>query len=134
MEKPGGQDGAELSILGQIAIPVRDVERATSFYRDTLGVPFLFDVPGQMAFFDCGGVRLMVAGPEGGSAPESSNGTVLYFRVDDIEAVHQRLEGRGVEFLRPPHQIARMQDHDLWMAFFADGEGSTLALMSEVLR
>lgn len=126
------EDRSTLSAIGQIAIPVEDVERATAFYRDSLGLPFLFDVPGQMSFFDCGGVRLMLSLPEGEGAEGA--GSILYFRVEDIEAAHETLSARGVEFIRPPHRIAEMGTHDLWMAFFRDGEKSTLALMSEVAK
>ncbi len=107
----------------------RDVARATAFYRDTLGLPFLFS-GGPMSFFDCGGVRLML-GPASG--PEYDHpGSILYFRVGDIHAMHDALTARGVSFRAAPHLVARMPDHELWMAFFDDTEGNTLALMSEV--
>ena len=117
-----------LSAIGQIAQVVQDVPRATAFYRDRLGLTFLFEFPG-LAFFDCGGIRLMISRAE---KPEFDHpGSVLYFRVADIDAAHRDLAGRGVEFIEPPHLIARLPDHDLWMAFFRDGEGNTLALMHE---
>ena len=106
-----------------------DITRATTFYRDTLGLRFLF-AAGTMAFFDCKGVRLMLGLP---SSPEYDHpGSVLYFTVDDINAAHATLVGRGVTFKGVPHLVARMPDHELWMAFFDDTEGNTLALMSEV--
>lgn len=108
-----------------------DVQRALEFYRDVLGVPFLFQVP-RMAFFDLAGVRLMLSEPEG--AEHDHPGSVLYFLVPDIGAAHGELEGRGVSFEGPPHLIAKMPDHDLWMAFFRDSEGNLLALMSEVRK
>lgn len=118
-----------LSSIGQIAMNARDIDRATAFYRDTLGLPFLFGA-GTMAFFDCGGTRLMLSLPSG---PEYDHaGSILYFRVDDIQAAADSLERRGVSFKSKPHLVARLPDHELWMAFFADSEDNTLALMAEV--
>jgi methylmalonyl-CoA/ethylmalonyl-CoA epimerase len=118
-----------LSTIGQIAMNVHDIDRATAFYRDTLGVPFLF-AAGAMAFFDCNGTRLMLGLPGG---PEYDHpGSILYFKVDDIHAAHAALEARGVSFKGKPHLVARMPDHELWMAFFTDSEENTLALMAEL--
>lgn len=118
-----------LSRIGQIHIPVKDAARATAFYRDTLGMAFLFEVPG-MAFFDCGGVRLMLGVPEDpGIAP---TGTILYYKVDDIQGAFAALESRDVTVLGKPHLVAKLPSHDLWMAFLKDPEGNTFALMSEV--
>lgn len=118
-----------LSRIGQISVNVHDLDRAVAFYRDRLGMKMLFQVPG-MAFFDCGGVRLMLGLPE---RPEFDHpGSILYYKVDDIQASHAALAGQGVEFVGIPHLIAKMPDHDLWMAFFRDLEGNTLALMSEI--
>ena len=118
-----------LSAIGQIAMNARDIARATAFYRDTLGMRFLFSA-GTMSFFDCDGVRLMLGIA---SAPEYDHpSSILYFKVDDIQAAHGELTGRGVQFKGAPHLVARMPDHELWMAFFDDTEGNTLALMSEV--
>ena len=117
--------------IGQISIIVQDVDRATAFYRDVLGLPLLFTVPG-MAFFDCGGVRLMLGRP---SAPELNHpSSILYFRVPDIQAGHQRLVENGVEIVAPPRLIAPMPTHDLWMTGFKDSEGNIHQLMSEVPR
>ena len=117
--------------IWQIAVNVHDVERAVAFYRDALGLPFLFQVPG-LAFFDCGGVRLMLSRPE---TPEFDHASsVLYFRVADIEAAHGELAGRGVAFRDAPHKIADMPDHELWMTFFDDTEGNLHALMAEKRR
>ena len=124
-------DQVALDRIGQIAINVRDVARAVQFYRDTLGMRFLFEVP-KLAFFDCGGVRLMLSLPE--SKEFDHPGSVLYYKVADINASHAALKARGVEFIDEPHLIARMPDHDLWMVFLHDTEGNTLALMSEVPR
>jgi methylmalonyl-CoA/ethylmalonyl-CoA epimerase len=118
-----------LSRIGQIAIVVKDVERSTAFYRDTLGMRFLFAFPG-LAFFDCDGVRLMLSKPEGNEFDHPSS--VLYFRVADINAAHQTLRSRSVAFIDEPHIIARMADHDLWMAFFRDLDDNVFALMAEV--
>src|SRR5579871_3601058 len=109
---------------------VADLERAVAFYRDTLQLPFLFQFPG-LAFFDCGGVRLMLSRPEGADGKINGN-SVLYFKVSDIQAHAQELESRGVKLERDPHMIARLPDHELWMAFFRDPEGNLLALMAEV--
>jgi methylmalonyl-CoA/ethylmalonyl-CoA epimerase len=119
----------ELSQIGQIAINVRDVQRAVAFYRDTLGMRFLFQAPGGLAFFDCGGVRLMLSVPE---RPEFAHpSSILYYKVDDITAAYQALQGRNVAFIDEPHLIARMPDHELWMVFFRDSEENVLGLMEE---
>ena len=118
-----------LSQIGQIAVPVQDLDRAVDFYRDRLGMQFLFQVP-NMAFFDCAGVRLMLGLPEGQEASQPAS--LIYYRVEDIDAAHDELAGRGVVFESAPHLVARMAGHDLWMVFFPDSEGNTLALMSEV--
>jgi len=117
--------------IGQISIIVKDVERATAFYRDVLGLPLLFTVPG-MAFFDCGGVRLMLGTP---SSPEYDHpSSILYFRVPDIQAGYQRLMQHSVEIVAPPRLIAPMPAYDLWMTAFRDSEGNIHQLMSEVPR
>ena len=119
-----------LERIGQIAITVRDLERAIRFYRDTLGMRFLFPAPPQMAFFDCGGVRLLIGVPE---RPEHNHpASIIYYRVTDIRAAHDTLRERGVTFVTPPHLVAKLPDHDLWLADFRDSEENTLALMSEV--
>jgi len=114
----------------QIAVNVHDVPRAVAFYRDILGLPLLFEVPPKMAFFMCGGVRLMLSLPD--SAQFDHPGSILYYKVDDIRASHQALVAKGVEFSGEPHLIARMPDHELWLADFKDSEGNIAALMSEV--
>jgi methylmalonyl-CoA/ethylmalonyl-CoA epimerase len=122
-------DSISLGKIGQIAVPVTDLHRALEFYRDKLGMRFLFEVP-RMAFFDCEGVRLLLTLPEAeGDVKQSS---ILYFLVADIHAAHRELVSRAVHFTAKPHLVAKMPDHDLWMAFFEDSEGNTLALMSEV--
>ena len=124
-------DQVALDRIGQIAIRAGDIARAVRFYRDTLGMRFLFEVS-NLAFFDCGGVRLMLSPAE---SPEFDHpGSVLYYKVADINATYSALKGRGVDFVDQPHLIARMPDHDLWMVFLRDSEGNTLGLMSEVPR
>lgn len=108
---------------------VADPEHSVPFYRDVLQIPFLFQFPG-LAFFNCGGVRLMLTRPEGASAPKDNS--VLYFKVADIQAEARDLVSRGVKLEGDPHLIARLPDHELWMAFFRDPDGNLLALMSEV--
>jgi methylmalonyl-CoA/ethylmalonyl-CoA epimerase len=125
--KPASNIG--ITRLGQIAINAHDIERATAFYRDTLGLRLLFTA-GKLAFFDCGGVRLMLDVAE---RPEFNHpSSILYFAVPDIDAAHRQLRDTGVKFEDEPHLIAKMPDHDLWMAFFRDSEQNVLALMSEV--
>ena len=122
MQAPG------LSRIHQISMRVHDVDRAVRFYRDALGVPFLFAAPPRLAFFDCGGVRLMLSTPEPGF---DHPGSVLYFAVDDIKEAHNALKGRGVVFGGEPHKIATLADREVWLANFTDTEGNSLALMSE---
>ena len=117
-----------LSTIGQVAVTVTDVDRAVAFYRDKLGMKLLFQVP-NMGFFDCDGVRLMVGGRERSGETYSS---VIYFKVADIQEAHRELAARGVEFEREPHMVARLADHDLWMAFLRDPDRNLLALMCEV--
>lgn len=118
-----------LSQIGQIAINVHDTARAVAFYRDQLGIPFLFSA-GQLAFFNAGGVRLMLTPPE---KPEFDHpASTLYFKVPDIKQAHATLSQRGVKFEDTPHMIARMPDHELWMTFFRDSENNLLGLMCEV--
>jgi len=123
------QSAAGLGRIGQIHVTVRNLARATKFYRDSLGVPFLFQVP-HMAFFDCGGTRLMLGEPETPEGPVHAS--ILYFSVPDIQDAYAALSGRGVEFAGEPHLVAKMETYDLWMAFFKDSEGNTMAVMSEV--
>ena len=116
--------------LGQIAINAKDVDRAAKFYEEKLGLKLLFKAPPGLAFFDCGGVRLMLGRAE---KPELDHpGSVLYFAVPDIQAAYGKLKASGVGFEDEPHLIAKMPAHDLWMTFFRDSEGNLLALMSEV--
>ncbi len=123
-------NGAGIGPIGQIGVAVQDLDAAVRFYRVALGLRLLFEAPPSMAFFDCGGIRLMLAVPQ---EPESDRrGSILYFRVPDIQAAHSTLVGRGVQFVGEPHPVHRTADHELWMAFFRDVEDNHLALMSEV--
>jgi predicted enzyme related to lactoylglutathione lyase len=125
------QENTALARIGQIAINAQDVDRATAFYRDVLGLPHLFRA-GQLSFFDCGGVRLMLDKAE---KPEFDHpSSIIYFQVGDIQGAHGRLKGAGAKFEDEPHVITRMPQYDLWMTFFRDSEGNLLALMSEVPR
>ncbi len=124
-------DNLGLSRIGQIAVPVADLDRAIAFYRDTLGMTFLFRAPPGLAFFDCSGVRLMLDLPEAGQDGRSRSGSIIYYRVPDIQATYGALKSRGVLFVDEPHRIARMPDHELWMCFLKDTEGNTLGLMAE---
>lgn len=118
-----------ISRLGQIAVNVQQIDRATAFYRDILGLPLLF-IAGNLAFFDCGGVRLMLTLPE---KPEFDHpGSILYFTVPDIVKAHRQMLDAGVHFEDTPHLIAKMPSHDLWMTFFRDSENNLLALMCEM--
>jgi methylmalonyl-CoA/ethylmalonyl-CoA epimerase len=118
-----------LSQIGQIAVTVHDLNRAVAFYEQTLGMKLLFRVP-NLAFFQCGAVRLMLTIPE---KPEFDHpASVVYYKVADLQAVHTGLVANDVKFEASPHLIAKMPDHELWMAFFRDSEGNLLALMSEV--
>jgi methylmalonyl-CoA/ethylmalonyl-CoA epimerase len=117
-----------ITSIGQIAITVKQLARATAFYRDTLGLGFLYEAS-NMAFFDCGGTRLMLTPAE---QPESTYSSIIYYRTDDMRSTVELLRSRSVVFESEPRMIARMPDHELWMAFFRDSEGNLAGLMSEV--
>ncbi|MCI0634669.1 MAG: VOC family protein [Actinobacteria bacterium] len=119
-----------LRAIGQIHVSVTDIDRSVVFYRDVLGLPFLFQVSGQpMAFFDCDGLRLYLGKPE---SREFRSNPVLYFRVDDIDAAYMALEERGVQFRDRPHVVHRTEDSELRMTFFNDPDGTNLVLMADV--
>jgi predicted enzyme related to lactoylglutathione lyase len=121
----------KLDRIAQISINAHDLERAVAFYRDVLGMKLLFQVP-KMAFFDCGGIRMMVALP---SSPELDHaGSIIYYKVEDIRTMHEALAARGVPFAAAPHVIANLGKVDLWLAEARDTEGNLFALMSEVPR
>jgi methylmalonyl-CoA/ethylmalonyl-CoA epimerase len=128
-------DGFGLSRIGQIAMTVDNLPRAVAFYRDVLGMRFLFEAPPAMAFFDCGGVRLMMSLPEEkGAVAGQRFASIVYYTVPDIQAAAAVLGARGVTFEAAPHLVARLPHADLWMGFFRDPEGNVLALMSEVAK
>ena len=116
------------SRIGQIAVVCKDVARATTFYRDTLGLRFLFAAGPTLSFFDCGGVRLMLSTAEGA---HDHPGSMLYYVVEGIETAHRDLAAKGVTFIDAPHMIAQMPDHQLWLTSFNDSEGNVMALMEE---
>ena len=124
----GSEHPVNLNRIGQIAVPVTDIERAVAFYRDTLGMTLLFQAPPGLAFFDVGGVRLMLDTSAPGNAGHAS---VIYYRVADLEQAHAQLLERNVTFEAAPHLVAKLPDHELWMAFLRDPDGNLLALMSE---
>lgn len=115
--------------IKQIYIPVKELDRAVQFYRDTLEVPFLFQA-GLLAFFDCGGVRLMLSPPENDVFAKSS--PILYLSIASIDDAYAQLKNAGVTFIDEPHCVAKMDTTETWMSFFRDSEGNVLALLSEV--
>jgi len=120
-----------ITSIGQIAVNVQDLQRAVGFYRDKLGLKLLYEFPG-LAFFDCGGVRLMMSRAE---KPEFDHpASIIYYRVSDIQDASRALVAAGVPLEHEPRVIAEMPDHDLWMSFVRDSEGNVVGLMSEVRR
>ena len=123
-------NGFGLSAIGQIAVNAHDINRAIDFYRDKLGMKFLFTAPPGLAFFDCGGIRLMLSLP---AKPEFDHpSSIIYFNVDDIQIAYETLSERGVKFEEKPAFVANMGTYDLWMAAFRDSEDNLLAMMSNV--
>ena len=124
--------GPTLSQIAQIFVNVKDLDRAIAFYRDMLGMRFLFTAPPGMAFFECGDIRIMLGRAD---RPEIDHpASIIYYKVNDIEKVYEVFNARGVEFIVKPHLVAPMPTYDLWLADFKDSEGNILALMSEVPR
>ena len=118
------------AIVSQLLIPVESFERGVSFYRDVLGIPLLFAAPPQMAFFACGSVRLLVGVVPAGQTAQ--RGSMIYFKVPDIQAVYSSLNAKGVGFLAPPHVVSRTSKSELWLCEFTDPDGNQLALMAEI--
>jgi catechol 2,3-dioxygenase-like lactoylglutathione lyase family enzyme len=116
--------------IGQIAVAVSDIERAKGFYGDTLGLPLLFEAPPALAFFDCGGVRLMLTTQQGDEADHKTS--VIYYKVADIQAATDTLKSRGVAFVREPAMTAQLADHELWIGFVRDPDGTLVGIMAEV--
>ncbi len=121
-----------LSAIGQIFVRARDLDRAVRFYRDTLGMPFLFQAPPQMAFFQCGGTSVMLGVPEKSELDHPAS--IIYYLVPDIIAAHATLRKRGVDFITEPQLVHRAADYDLWLAEFRDSEENVLALMDRKRR
>jgi len=116
--------------IGQINIPVKELDKATDFYQNVLGLKFIFQVPNMMSFFDCDGVRILLAVP---TSPEFDHpSSVIYYRVPDIHSAFDMLQAKKVEFTQNPHSVGQMGNVDVWMAFFKDPDGNHLAIMSEV--
>lgn len=114
--------------VSQVGVRVLDVERAVSFYRDVLGLPLLFQAP-RLAFFQCGETRLFLSVSE---APQFDHpGSIIYYQVADLDQAYARLAGQGVAFQDGPHEVGRLGDRAVWMAFFEDPEGNLLAITSE---
>jgi methylmalonyl-CoA/ethylmalonyl-CoA epimerase len=116
--------------IAQLLIPVEDLDKAVAFYRDVLGLRFLFAAPPQMAFFECGGVRLLV-----GVMPAhqvAQRGSAIYFKVADIQGVWSELHGKGIHFKAEPHMVNRTATSELWLAEFSDPDGNQMALLGEV--
>ena len=113
--------------IAQVALSVRDLARASAFYRDALGLRHLFDAPG-MSFFDAGGVRLMLSA-QGGEP--GGKGTLVYFKVGDLDAVHADLQARQVRIEQPPHVVGRTPEREVSLAYCSDPDGNLLGLMSE---
>lgn len=119
-----------VSEIGQIAITVGDVAKATAFYRDVLGLEFLFSAGPNLAFLAAGSVRIMLSTPQG--AGEVGKNSILFFKVNDIAAAHAAIVARGAKSENEPHLLVKMPDHDLWLSAVRDPEGNIIELMSEV--
>lgn len=118
-----------LSRIRQIAVTVSDVAKSLEFYGDVLRLEFLFSAGSNLAFLDAGGVRLMLTAPEGGGEPGKAS--VLYFSVADAVSAHRELVARGATSERGPELVARMSDHELWIAFLRDPDGNLVGLLEE---
>ena len=116
--------------IGQIAIAVSDIDRAVAFYRDTLGLELLFQAPPGLAFFNCGGIRLMLTTLQG--AENDHRTSVIYYKVGDIQTSAENLKNKAIQFVQEPQLTARLQDHELWMAFIRDPDANLIGIMAEV--
>ena len=119
----------KLSEIRQIAITVSDVSTALPFYRDVLGLKFLFSPGPNLAFLDAGGVRIMLSTPQGAGTP--GHNSILYFKVSDIAATREAIVARGAKNERDPQLAAKMPDHELWIGFVRDQDGNIVGLMEE---
>jgi len=127
-----GDSKVALSKIRQIALPVRDTTEAKRFYSDTLGMRHLFDAPPALSFFDCGGVQLMLAGPEGQGKDGDQQHAVVFYDVSDIKTTHARIKSSGAKSLEEPRVIARMSGREIWVSAISDGQGNVVSLMSDV--
>lgn len=123
-------DKTEIHGIGQIAIAVSDIKQAVKFYKDKLGLSLLFEVPSGMAFFECGGIRLMITEQNGDV--KDHNTSVIYYRVTDIKSVAISMIERGIAFTREPQMAVKMSDHELWIGFLRDPDGNLIGIMEEV--
>ena len=124
--------GPALERIKQIAVPVRDIKEAARFYREALGLKHLFDAPPALSFFDCGGVRLMLTGPEAQGKDGEEQHPVLFYDVSDIRKAHAKIRSSGAASIEEPHIIARMNGREIWISSVSDGQGNVVSLMSEV--
>lgn len=124
-------DTVSLARIKQIAVPVNDIREATRFYRDVLGMKHLFDAPPSLSFFDCGGVRLMLSGPDAQGKDANEQHPVLFYSVSDIKATHARLRAAGAQSLEDPRLIAKMNGQETWIGGVSDGQGNFVGLISE---
>ena len=125
-------NGVSLSLIRQIALPVDSVDKAKTFYRDVLGMQHLFDAPPALSFFDCGGVRLMLAGPEAQGKDGEKQHAVLFYDVSDIQTTYTKIKAAGAPSVAEPHIITRMNGREVWIAELSDGQGNNVSLISEV--
>lgn len=129
MAKDGG---VNLSKIRQIALPVRDITEAARFYRDALGLTHLFDAPPALSFFDCGGVQLMLAGPDAQGKDGDQQHAVLFYDVSDIKKTHAKIKSSGAKSLEEPRVVTRMNGREIWISSISDGQGNVVSLMSDV--
>lgn len=123
-------EGVGIGSIGQIAIAVSDIKKSVNFYRDTLELKLLFEAPPGLAFFDCGGVRLMLTIPQGDERDHRTS--VIYYKVNDIEAATIALKAKGVSFIHEPQMTAKMEDHELWIGFIRDPDENLIGIMAEI--
>lgn len=116
--------------IGQIAIAISDLKKSIVFYQDVLGLELLFEVPSGLAFFNCGGTRLMLTTLQG--KEEDHNTSAIYYKVSDIHNTTALLKNKGVKFEREPQLAAKMEDHDLWIGFLRDPDNNLVGIMAEL--
>jgi methylmalonyl-CoA/ethylmalonyl-CoA epimerase len=124
--------GMQLSRIRQIALPVHDIKEGARFYRDVLGLRHLFDAPPALSFFDCGGVQLMLAGPDAQGKDGDQQHAVLFYDVSDIRKTHGRIKSSGAKSMEEPRVITRMNGREIWISSVSDGQGNVVSLMSDV--